>query len=407
MNDFTLQTPQYIETIQKQFGIIGQSDAIHNALKTLLDVASTDLAVLITGDTGTGKEVFANAVHNLSNRKNMPFVSVNCGAIPETLLESELFGYEKGAFTDAKEQRIGFFEAADNGSIFLDEIGEMPISTQVKLLRVLESGEFFRLVSSKVRKVNVRIIAATNKNLINAISQKTFRSDLYYRLNHINIVLPSLKERIEDIPILFKHFAKETCKKNKITYNGISDEALRLLMSLSWKGNIREFKNFTEKIITLEKGDFITAEILNKHLTTSSFETNNYENINESNALIPIRTSNEIIGNDTLILRTLLEIKSGINSIKQVLQQFGDALVDIKKDTISINELSDYYNYNVDNADYFDNKDIPTIKEMEKKMIVSAMKKCQYRKRDVAILLGISERTLYRKLEEYELLPNP
>ena len=406
MNDFTLQTPQYIETIQKQFGIIGQSDAIHNALKTLLDVASTDLAVLITGDTGTGKEVFANAVHNLSNRKNMPFVSVNCGAIPETLLESELFGYEKGAFTDAKEQRIGFFEAADNGSIFLDEIGEMPISTQVKLLRVLESGEFFRLGSSKVRKVNVRIIAATNKNLINAISQKTFRSDLYYRLNHINIVLPSLKERIEDIPILFKHFAKETCKKNKITYNGISDEALRLLMSLSWKGNIREFKNFTEKIITLEKGDFITAEILNKHLTTSSFETNNYENINESNALIPIRTSNEIIGNDTLILRTLLEIKSGINSIKQVLQQFGDALVDIKKDTISINELSDYYNYNVDNADYFDNKDIPTIKEMEKKMIVSAMKKCQYRKRDVAILLGISERTLYRKLEEYELLPN-
>lgn len=406
MNDFTLQTPQYIETIQKQFGIIGQSDAIHNALKTLLDVASTDLAVLITGDTGTGKEVFANAVHNLSNRKNMPFVSVNCGAIPETLLESELFGYEKGAFTDAKEQRIGFFEAADNGSIFLDEIGEMPISTQVKLLRVLESGEFFRLGSSKVRKVNVRIIAATNKNLINAISQKTFRSDLYYRLNHINIVLPSLKERIEDIPILFKHFAKETCKKNKITYNGISDEALRLLMSLSWKGNIREFKNFTEKIITLEKGDFITAEILNKHLATSSFETNNYENINESNALIPIRTSNEIIGNDTLILRTLLEIKSGINSIKQVLQQFGDALVDIKKDTISINELSDYYNYNVDNADYFDNKDIPTIKEMEKKMIVSAMKKCQYRKRDVAILLGISERTLYRKLEEYELLPN-
>jgi len=402
MNDFTLQTEQFIADIQKQFGIIGESIAIKKALKTLIDIASTDLAVLITGDTGTGKEVFANAVHNLSNRKDKPFVSVNCGAIPETLLESELFGYEKGAFTDAKEQRIGFFEAADNGSIFLDEIGEMPITTQVKLLRVLESGEYSRLGSSKIKKVNVRIIAATNRNLTTAVSKKMFRADLYYRLNQINIVLPSLRERVDDIPILFEHFAKETCKKNKIIYNDISDSALKTLMSLNWEGNIREFKNFVEKIITLEKGNFITTEMLNKYLPSTPFEAN-YE---ITNALVPIRSSSEIMSNDSLILRTLLEIKNDIGGIKQVLQQFGDALVDIKKDTMAINDSMVVYDDNADNSniDYFDNRDIPTIKDMEKELIISAMKKYKNKKREVALLLGISERTLYRKLEEYRII---
>jgi len=402
MNDFTLQTEQFIADIQKQFGIIGESIAIKKALKTLIDIASTDLAVLITGDTGTGKEVFANAVHNLSNRKDKPFVSVNCGAIPETLLESELFGYEKGAFTDAKEQRIGFFEAADNGSIFLDEIGEMPITTQVKLLRVLESGEYSRLGSSKIKKVNVRIIAATNRNLTTAVSKKMFRADLYYRLNQINIVLPSLRERVDDIPILFEHFAKETCKKNKIIYNDISDSALKTLMSLNWEGNIREFKNFVEKIITLEKGNFITTEMLNKYIPSTPFEAN-YE---ITNALVPIRSSSEIMSNDSLILRTLLEIKNDIGGIKQVLQQFGDALVDIKKDTMAINDSMVVYDDNADNSniDYFDNRDIPTIKDMEKELIISAMKKYKNKKREVALLLGISERTLYRKLEEYRII---
>jgi DNA-binding NtrC family response regulator len=399
MNDFTLQTSQYITEIQKQFGIIGESDAMQSALKTLIDVATTDLAVLITGDTGTGKEVFANAVHCLSSRKNNPFVSVNCGAIPETLLESELFGYEKGAFTDAKEQRIGFFEAADNGSIFLDEIGEMPVATQVKLLRVLESGEFSRLGSSKVKKVNVRIIAATNRNLINSVSQKTFRSDLYYRLNQINIVLPSLNERIEDIPLFFKHFAKEICKKNKIPYKGISDEALEILMSIDWKGNVREFKNFTEKIITLEKGDFITVDIVNKYIPATLLEAN-YEEVDASNALVPIHRSNEIMSSDSLILRTLLEMKNDIDNIKQVMQDFGDALVGIKKDTLSISNQIGIY---ADNQTFFENVEIPAMKQMEKELIIKAMKKCQGRKKDVATLLGISERTLYRKLEEYGL----
>ena len=397
MNNFTLQTTQYIKNIQQQFGIIGQSDAIQSAMKTLIDIADTDLSVLITGETGTGKDVFANAVHNLSHRKDKPFVSVNCGAIPETLLESELFGYEKGAFTDAKEQRIGFFEAANNGSIFLDEIGEMPITTQVKLLRVLESGEFSRLGSSKIRKINVRIIAATNKNIADAVFQKTFRSDLYYRLNQINIVLPSLNERVEDIPLFFKHFANEFCKKNKISYKGISDEGLKILMSTNWNGNIREFKNFIEKIITLEKGAFISVEILNKYLPDVLYETD-YENIDVSKALVPIRSNNEIMNSDTLVLRTLLDIKSDITGIKQVLQKFGDALVDIKKDTLSINDLMMVYS---DNTEYFDNKNIPTIKEMEKELISAAMKKTYNIKRDAAMLLGISERTLYRKLEEY------
>jgi DNA-binding NtrC family response regulator len=399
MNNFTLQTAQYIKNMQQQFGIIGESEAMQNALKILLDVASTELTVLITGDTGTGKEVFANAVHKLSNRRDKNFVCVNCAAIPETLLESELFGHEKGAFTDAKEQRIGFFEAADNGSIFLDEIGEIPITTQVKLLRVLESGEFSRLGSPKVRKVDVRIIAATNRNLTNAVSKKIFRADLYYRLNQINIVLPSLNERIEDIPLLFKYFATELCNKNKIAYKGISDDGLKILMSQDWQGNIREFKNFIEKIITLEKGDFITTEILNKYLPADLYETN-YENIHISNALVPVRNNNEIMSSDSLILRTLLDIKNDISGIKQVLQKFGDAMVDIKKDTMSINDSMMVY---ADNTEYFDNKDIPTIRDMEKELIAAAMKKCYNVKKDTAILLGISERTLYRKLEEYEL----
>ena len=397
MNDFTFQTEQFIADIQKQFGIIGQSIQIKNALKTLIDIASTDLAVLITGDTGTGKEVFANATHNLSNRKDKPFVSVNCGAIPETLLESELFGHEKGAFTDAKTQRIGFFEAANNGSIFLDEIGEMPVTTQVKLLRVLESGEYSRLGSSKINKVNVRVIAATNKNLTAAVSKKKFRADLYYRLNQINIVLPALRERVDDIPILLNHFAKEICKKNKITYHSISHDALKILKSLNWDGNIREFKNFVEKIITLEKGDFITTEMLNKYLPADNYET--------TNALIHIRNSNEIMSNDSLILRTLFDIKTDIISIKQVLGQFGDALLYIKKDTMNINNYIADYDKNVnDDIIDFSDKDIPSIKDMEKELIITAMKKYRNKKREVAILLGISERTLYRKLEEYDII---
>ncbi|MCL2039642.1 MAG: sigma-54 dependent transcriptional regulator [Bacteroidetes bacterium] len=402
MGDFTLQTDQFIADIQKQFGIIGQSVAIKKAMKTLIDIASTNLAVLITGDTGTGKEVFANAVHNLSPRKDRHFVSVNCGAIPETLLESELFGHEKGAFTDAKSQRIGFFEAADNGSIFLDEIGEMPVATQVKLLRVLESGEYSRLGSSKINKVNVRIIAATNRDISNAVSKKTFRADLYYRLNQINIELPSLRERIDDIPMLFEHFAKATCKKNKIIYKSISNDAIKTLMSLSWDGNIREFKSFVEKIITLEKGDFITPEILNKYLPEPPTEPN-YE---ITNALVPIRSSNEVMSNDSLILRTLLEVKNDISGIKQILGQFGDALVYIKNDTMAINDYLAAYDKNVDNdfIDYFADKDIPTIKDMEKELITAAMKKYNNKKREVAVLLGISDRTLYRKLIEYEII---
>lgn len=226
-------TLQFIKEVQQKTGILGESESIQNAVKTILEVATTNLAVLITGETGTGKEVFATAAHNLSLRKNKPFVSVNCGAIPETLLESELFGHEKGAFTSAVDQRIGFFEAANNGTIFLDEIGEMPLLTQVKLLRVLESGEFSRLGSSQIQKVDVRLLAATNRNLMQDVQEKKFRSDLFYRLNQINIALPPLREHRHDIPLYFEHFAKIVCKKNNIVYQGISAEALNELKSLN------------------------------------------------------------------------------------------------------------------------------------------------------------------------------
>ncbi|MDR0927808.1 MAG: sigma-54 dependent transcriptional regulator [Ignavibacteria bacterium] len=384
---------QYRASLQNKFGIVGDSAPIQRAIDTLIEVAPTDLAVLITGETGTGKEVFANAVHTLSNRSDKPFVSVNCGAIPETLLESELFGHEKGAFTGAVDQRIGFFEAANKGTIFLDEIGEMPIGTQVKLLRILESGEFSRLGSSSISKVNVRLIAATNRNLEVEVQNRNFRQDLYYRLNSVNIVLPALRNHIQDIPLYFKHFAEMICTKNGIQYQGISDNALSLLMALPWQGNIREFKNLVDKVITLERGVRIDSTIIRKYITPA---LPNYDNTTMTNALVPTSKNTDLMSNDTLVLRTLLEIKQDIASIKQMMGGLGSAF------TI----LSDEVNSIKDNmiVTYDDNNQVPvkltTLDEMERKLIIQTLEACWNNRHQAAKSLGISERTLYRKIKE-------
>ena len=401
--DYTQKiSEKYRNDLQLRLGIIGNSEPIQKAIDVLLEVAPTDLSVLITGETGTGKEIFANAVHSLSERKNKPFISVNCGAIPETLLESELFGHEKGAFTSANEQRIGFFEAANKGTIFLDEIGEMPVGTQVKLLRILETGEFSRLGSSAINKVDVRLIAATNRNLEDEVNARNFRQDLYYRLNSVNINLPALRHHIQDIPLYFDYFAQKICGKIGIAYQGITDDAISVLKSLPWQGNIREFKNLVDKIITLEKGVLININIMKKYLPLALPDGSASAVSNANTALITTNRPTEIMSNDTLILRTLLEIKQDVSDIKQAIGKLGSAFMMLGEEVNSIKDAITV-NYDEQKDEHKIINKIITIEEMERLLINEALEKCQNNKRKASQLLGISERTLYRKIKEHDI----
>ncbi|GAB1371419.1 sigma-54 dependent transcriptional regulator [Candidatus Kapaibacterium sp.] len=388
----------FFEEVKKRYGIIGNSDHINAAVHTLMQAAPTDLSVLITGETGTGKEVFANAVHRLSKRSKFPFVSVNCGAIPETLLESELFGNEKGAFTGAVEQRIGFFETANKGTIFLDEIGEMPIGTQVKLLRVLESGEFSRLGSSVVHKVDVRVIAATNRDLELFVEQRKFRRDLYYRLNQVQIKLPELRNHPQDIPLLVEHFGVKVAEKLNLKYSGISSDALSILKSLPWTGNVRELKNMIDTVITLEKGAYITPENLRKYIPPA-LPAYHSKIMHSDESLVQL-PKDEVGTNELfLIFKSLLDIKSEINEVKR-------AIFDI---SLNMDRLSDSFeNSNIQTAqeiktpdEILDGFDSLNLDQLEKKMIILALNRSNGNRRQAADLLGISERTLYRKFAEY------
>lgn len=388
----------FFNEIKKKFGIIGNSQKVIIAIEKILQAAPTELNVLITGETGTGKEVFAKAIHGLSNRKNGPFVSVNCAAIPENLLEAELFGNEKGAYTGAIEQRYGFFETANNGTIFLDEIGEMSINTQVKLLRVLESGEFSRLGSSAIHKINTRIIAATNRNLEFEVQKGNFRQDLFFRLNSIHIQLPSLKEHPDDIPFLVDYFANNTTKKLNIEYKGFDQDAITILKSLPWPGNVRELKNMIETIITLEKGNFITTRILSKYIPPAlpAFESKDTE---PRFSLVSLKAPDESLNNDSaLIFKTLLELKSDLNFLKQNMNELVLQIHKIKDstDNLSFQKYEDF-SFDSNSDDNFN------LIENEKKLILSALKKFNGNRRLVADALGISQRTLYRKLQDYDI----
>ncbi|MCX7907964.1 MAG: sigma-54 dependent transcriptional regulator [Ignavibacteria bacterium] len=389
-----------LELLRNRYGLVGISDKMLNIFRTILKVAPTELNVLITGETGTGKEVVANAIHQLSKRRKFPFISVNCGAIPETLLESELFGHEKGAFTGAYEQRKGYFEVANKGTIFLDEIGEMPVGTQVKLLRVLETGEFNRLGSTEVRKVDVRVIAATNKNLEEEIYKGTFRQDLFYRLKNLHIVLPPLRERPEDIPILIDYFAEKTCSQLGISYNGISLEALNILRGLQWQGNVRELKNLIETIIHLEKTGFINLEILKKYLPPALPPHTIIEQPKET-SLLRISLEKESQLGLEIIFRTLLELKKDIELLKGAINELnskvdylGTNLEEIKPEAYHIVESDGIPTINSENLD---------LEKIEKELIEYALKKFKGNRRKAAKALGISERTLYRKINQYQL----
>lgn len=390
--------PYYL--LQLKYGIIGNSKPMREAIERLMQAAPTDLTVLITGETGTGKEIFANALHGLSKRRKYPFISVNCGAIPETLLESELFGHEKGAFTGAIEQRKGFFEVANKGTIFLDEIGELPLSTQVKLLRVLESGEFTRLGSSELRTTDVRVVTATNRELEQEVKRGTFRQDLFFRLNSVHIILPPLRQHIEDIPLLINYFGNKVCDKLGLKFDGISPDALGILRSLPWPGNIRELRNMIETIITLENATYIDTTLLRKYVARA-LPPAEYSPQPDSKSLIFIPEKQEPRAFEfELILRSLLELTNEIAEIKRTVNTINN-----KVEKIDI-ELTDYYNRletPIVAQHEIINEENLNLAEIEKNAISMALKRTNGNRRMAALLLGISERTLYRKIDEYSL----
>jgi len=398
-----------LNKLQQSFGIIGESEKIKEVIEMIDQISATDITILIAGESGTGKELIADAVHRRSLRKHQPFVRVNCGAIPAGILESELFGHVKGAFTGAVGERKGYFETANNGTIFLDEIGEMPLETQVKLLRVLELGEFLPVGGSIGKKVDVRIIAATNKDLEDEIHKEKFRKDLYYRLKTVTIVAPALRHHSEDIPLLIEKFALDFANRNNIPFKGFSPSAIHVLENYSWPGNIRELKNFVESMIVLEKGEVITSSMIAKRLNIGR---------RTPSTNLPMKISKSVDQAEReLILQQILLIRRDINDIKNaVTGDFSSISFDASRGSTEIQryvapvldeEESVEEELSLEMADDFMvNPNIlgeVSLEEVEKELIQKTLKKFNFRKRQTANALKISERTLYRKIKEYGL----
>ena len=396
------------DRLQKQSGIIGTSNGIDQVLEMICQVSPVDISVLITGESGTGKEVVAKAIHRSSKRNNDSLVVVNCGAIPEGIIESELFGHKKGSFTGASEDRKGYFEEANKGTIFLDEIGETPLETQVKLLRVLESGEFMRVGEAKTRRTDVRVIAATNKNLADLVKKGQFRQDLYFRLKTVNINIPPLRDRVEDIGPFIERFALEFTRSNDILYRGFMPDAIRVMKKYDWPGNVRELKHFVEKVLVLEKGERITAQIVEKELV----EYMPLSPSNNPSLPVVVRGTTERAEID-LILRQLFMLKQDTELIQKILVKSshpsaGDVAypdanaiengIPIPQKSMEI--VEDGYRFIRDDAigDML-------IKDLEKEAIKRTLKFFNNNRRKTARSLGMSERTLYRKIEEFGLEP--
>ena len=427
-----------LQAIKQRFGIIGTSSLLDHALNTAVRVAPTDLSVLIVGESGVGKEIFSKVIHSLSPRKHSQFIAINCGALPSGTINSELFGHEKGAFTGASSDRKGYFETVDGGTIFLDEIAEMPLDTQVYLLRILESGEFMRVGSNKVLKTNIRVLAATNVDLEDRVAKGKFREDLFYRLNTVMIKVPALRERPDDIPVLFRKFASDFADKYRTTSVRLDEKAQLVLENYTWKGNIRELKNVAERVSLMSEEKIITAEELidsNPHLLQRN---------------LPARTDGSASGNSNfeereILYKLLFEMKGDLNDLKSLVFEM------IKRNDLKVPDLRDLRRleapsfpkttprdsfvedrgrpfssssnppYQDSGVDYNDNDSQPIIIEnpnyehaeevvetlsleaMEKLMIDKALKKYKGRRKEAAEELGISERTLYRKIKQYEL----
>jgi transcriptional regulator with PAS, ATPase and Fis domain len=408
-----------LQSIKQRFGIIGNAPALNNALDVAVRVAPTNLSVLITGESGVGKEAFSQIIHALSARKHEKFIAVNCGAIPEGTIDSELFGHEKGAFTGAHEKRKGYFETVNGGTIFLDEIGEMPIGTQARLLRLLESGEFIKVGSSEVQKTDVRIIAATNVDLPKLVRLGKFREDLYYRLNTVPIAVPALRDRKEDIVILFRKFASDFAEKYRMQPIQLSEDAKQVLTGYRFPGNVRELKNIAEQVSVLSKDRVVDRNDIIRFLPD-----------NELNVLpVLSKHHDETNFSDREILyKMIFDIKNDLNELKRFVWNttngnvqnadidFSDvAMPEIAKEQVfSKNFLPTADEHTPDKnptfiinevPDYEVNTDEPNLSlmDMEKKLIIKALDKHKNKRRDAAIDLGISERTLYRKIKEYNL----
>jgi DNA-binding NtrC family response regulator len=390
--------------LQRKFGILGKSSGVQSMLATIEQVAPTDISVLIAGESGSGKELVASALHKHSQRAHKPFVIVNCGAIPAGIIESELFGHKKGAFTGAQNDRKGYFQSADGGTIFLDEIGETPLETQVKLLRVLEQGEFLPVGSSASVKVDVRVIAASNRDLQKEVEEGSFRKDLFYRLKAITIQVPSLKDRIIDLPVLADKFAHDCAIRNQIIFKGFSEGAYQAMGQHHWPGNIRELKNFIESLVILEKGGVIKTETILRYLNAN-------QRGGEMNPLLPVKLDRSVDQAEReLILQQLFMLRREVTEIKKSLdegvqlqgpqsasrEEYHPALEVIPED--DDNEISAVENTPILNPQMMGSL---TAAQVERELILRTLQRFNFNKRKTAQALEMAERTLYRKINEY------
>jgi len=374
--------------LPEDMGLIGRSESFRSVLEIIKQVAPTNITVLITGESGTGKEMAARAIHNLSPRKDKPMITVNCGAIPEGILESELFGHAKGSFTGAVESRKGYFETANGGTIFLDEIGEMSLQTQVKLLRVLEEKEYMEVGGDKIKKVDVRVIAATNKDLEQAVERGEFRQDLFYRLNAVRIFIPPLRKRKEDIRILAVKFAEDVCRTNKIKCRGITEDGFQLMEEYPWPGNIRELRNVIERVIILNRGALIDRALLEQHIGQR-------QNISKNLPVVLHKSSDQ--AERELIYRALVEIRMAIEDIRSMISTLKG--VEFKEPKFKY----PFHAEITEEAAKENKEETLNIKQMERINIEKALKIYKGNRKKAAKALGIGERTLYRKLKEYNL----
>lgn len=401
-----------VQDLKQKFGIIGSNAMLDRAVDIARQVAPTDLNVLINGESGTGKEVFPQIIHQNSSRKHGPYIAVNCGAIPEGTIDSELFGHEKGAFTGATEARKGYFEVANGGTIFLDEVGELPLATQARLLRVLESGEYIRVGSSKVQKTDVRVVAATNINFFQAIERGKFRTDLYYRLNAVPINLPPLRERNEDIHLLFRKFASDFAAKYRMPVVRLNGEAERILMGYYWPGNIRQLKNIAEQISIIEKNREVTAETLVKYLP--QFSNGNVPSVQGSEGNTMSSADREVI------FKVLREYGNELSELKKIVYDLmsgnvkmtpaNEAGTNVKilgrgysEHTPEVNAITIHPAATIQSPQVIDLEESLSLQDKEVDMIRKALRKHKGKRKNAARELGISERTLYRKINEFHI----
>ncbi|MDA0972955.1 MAG: sigma-54 dependent transcriptional regulator [Bacteroidetes bacterium] len=412
-----------IQSVKQRFGIIGNSPVLNRAIDIAMQVAPTDISVLINGESGTGKEIMPQIIHNLSHRKHNKYIAVNCGAIPEGTIDSEFFGHEKGSFTGASESRKGYFEVADGGTVFLDEIAEMPLQTQVRLLRVLESGEFLKVGSSKIQKTDVRIVAATNKDLPTEIEKGKFREDLYYRLNTVPVELPPLRKRREDILLIFRKFAVDFSDKYRMPPISLEDDAQQYLVSFDWPGNIRQLRNLTEQMSVIENRRSIDAQTLAKYIPRDG---------SRLPAVIAKDKSSGDFSEREILYKVLFDMKNDMSQLKALvadlmnrnssisLSDENEAFVKNLSKEVSVPQMrsfeekprNEHLEYEIlqaekEQEDHFNTHEILeeslSIADNEKELIIKALDKHNNRRKKAAEELGISERTLYRKIKEYDI----